>query len=129
MDLTQQILRMKELKMHIDELDDAKKELTKEYDKLRLFDVPNSMAENGDVRSITGEFGRCTLTADLSVSVLNKPKLHTWLEESGNGPLIVPTVNSQTLKAFTKEMMQKGEDLPEDILKISPFVRAVLYSK
>lgn len=129
MDLTQLILRMKELKGQIDELDEVKKELTKEYDKLRLFDVPNTMAEQGDLRSITGEFGRCTLTSDLSVSVKDKPGLHTWLADNGNGSLIVPTVNAQTLKAFVKEQMQNGEQLPGEIISISPFVRAVLYVK
>lgn len=129
MTLIEQIMKMKELKAEIDELSAIRAELQKEYDKLRLFDIPNTMAEQGDTRSITGEFGRCTLTADLYVKSKDKAKLHEWLQESGNGALIVPTVNAQTLKAFTKEQLQNGEQLPEEILSISPFTRAVIYAK
>lgn len=129
MSLIEQIVEMKALKEQIDELNALKSELQKQYDKLRLFDIPNTMAEQGDTRSITGEFGRCTLTADLYVKPKDKAKLHEWLQESGNGALIVPTVNAQTLKAFVKEQLQNGEQLPEEIIEISPFTRAVLYAK
>lgn len=129
MDLIAAINKMKELKTELDEIDEYRKALQAEYDKYRLHEIPNMMAENDDLRSITGEFGRCTLTSDLSVKVKDKIELHKWLEDSGNGSLIVPTVNAQTLKAFVKEQLQRGEQLPEEILAISPFVRAVLYPK
>lgn len=129
MDLIAAINKMKELKTELDEIDEYRKALQAEYDKYRLHEIPNIMAENNDLRSITGEFGRCTLTSDLSVKVSNKIELHRWLEDSGNGSLIVPTVNAQTLKAFVKEQLRNGEQLPEEIITISPFVRAVLYQK
>lgn len=129
MDLIAAINKMKQLKAELDEIDEYRKALQAEYDKCRLHEIPNMMAENDDLRSITGEFGRCTLTSDLSVKVKDKIELHKWLEDSGNGSLIVPTVNAQTLKAFVKEQLQRGEQLPEEILAISPFVRAVLYPK
>lgn len=129
MDLIAAINKMKQLKAELDEIDEYRKALQAEYDKYRLHEIPNMMAENDDLRSITGEFGRCTLTSDLSVKVKDKIELHKWLEDSGNGSLIVPTVNAQTLKAFVKEQLQRGEQLPEEILAISPFVRAVLYPK
>lgn len=129
MDLIAAINKMKQLKTELDEIDEYRKALQAEYDRYRLHEIPNAMAENDDLRSITGEFGRCTLTSDLSVKVKDKIELHKWLEDSGNGSLIVPTVNAQTLKAFVKEQLQRGEQLPEEILVISPFVRAVLYPK
>lgn len=129
MELIPAIMKMKELRELIDDLEDQAKALRVEFDQLRLHDIPNLMAENGDMRSLTGDFGRCTLTGDLTVKVKDKLELHRWLEESGNGSLIVPTVNAQTLKAFVKEQMQGGEHLPEEIITISPFVRAVLYQK
>lgn len=129
MDLIAAINKMKQLKAELDEIDEYRKALQAEYDRYRLHEIPNAMAENDDLRSITGEFGRCTLTSDLSVKVKDKIELHKWLEDSGNGSLIVPTVNAQTLKAFVKEQLQRGEQLPEEILVISPFVRAVLYPK
>jgi len=127
--LTDLIERMKELGDELDDLDEQKKPLQKEYDDLRLNLIPSEMAEE-DIRSMTGGFGRCTLTSDLYVTVKNKAGLHTWLEETDNEAMIVPTVNAQTLKAFCKEQLAKGDPelLPEDeVLKLTPFSRAVIY--
>lgn len=131
MNLIDLILRMKELGEEIDTHDDYIKGLRVEYDHLRLIEIPAAMAEADDMRSTTGAFGRCTLTADMHVKVEDKAGLHGWLEETGNSALIVPTVNAQTLKAFCKEQLSKRDGLllPDTILKISPFVRAVLYKK
>ena len=120
------ILQMKELGDQLDDLDELRKPIQQAYDKLRLFDIPNTMAED-ELTSIKGEFGRCTLTSDLSVSTSDKIALHQWLKDTGNESLIVPTVNAQTLKAFVKEQLRNGEELPEKIMKISPFSRAVIY--
>lgn len=128
--LNELIWQMKNLGDQIEELNEMKKNLQAEYDQLRLIDVPNAMMEMDDVRSITGDFGRCTLTGDMHVKVLSdKQTLHKWLEDGGNGALIVPTVNAQTLKAFCKEQLQSGEQLPEEIISIAPFTRAVIYAK
>jgi len=43
--------------------------------------------------------------------------------------LIQPTVNAQTLKAFVKERMKAENELPDGILKVTPFSRAVIYTK
>ena len=128
MDVVTLILEMKILQENIDILDDRMKVLRGKYDQLRLFDIPNTMAETNDMRSINGDWGRCTLTSDMHVKVEDKQGLHRWLEESGNGSLIVPTVNAQTLKAFVKEQIVNGNELPS-ILTVSPFTRAVLYKK
>lgn len=122
------IKRMKAVGEQLDALDVISKSLQADYDKLRLFDIPNTMAED-DLTSIKGEFGRCTLTSDLNVSVKDRAKLHEWLEDSGNGDMIVPTVNYQTLKAFCKEQMRKedGELPDETIVVTTPFSRAVIY--
>lgn len=125
--LTDKIIEMRALQDQMDVLDDQLKALRRDYDHLRLIEIPNIMSEQNDVRSITGVFGRCTLTSDLHVSAPDKFALHEWLKDTGNSALIVPTVNAQTLKAFVKEQMIAGTTLPENILKISPFSRAVLY--
>lgn len=127
--LTALILQMKDLQEEIDAREEYTKTLRARYDQLRLFDIPNAMADDNDLRSISGGFGRVTLTADLHVSSPDKIALHAWLNETGNGALIVPTVNAQTLKAFCKEQITAGVELPATILKISPFTRAVLYKK
>lgn len=126
--LTDLIQRMKELGDQLDAIDEERKPLQKEYDALRLEAIPSAMAEE-DIRSLTGGFGRCTLTGDVYVSAPDKSALHSWLEESGNGSLIQPTVNAMSLKAFVKEQLEKGNDLPDGVLKITPFSRAVIYVK
>jgi len=124
--LTDLIKEMDKVRSQLDGLDLLWKPLQKRYDELRLNDIPAEMAEE-DVRSITGDFGRCTLQSDLHVSAPDKIALHSWLESTGNGSLIIPTVNAQTLKAFCKEQMTNGADLPETVLKVTPFSRAIIY--
>jgi hypothetical protein len=120
--------RMKELGDQLDDLEEQRKPLQKEYDELRLEAIPSAFAED-DITSLKGGFGRCTLTSDLYVSVKEgqKQRLHSWLEDGGNGSMIQPTVNAQSLKAFIKEQMKSGVDIPDEILKVTPFSRAVLY--
>ena len=124
--LTDLIEEMDRVRGQMDALDDVWKPLQKRYDELRLGEIPAEMAAE-DVTSIKGGFGRCTLQSDLHVSAPNKQNLHQWLKDGGNGDLIVPTVNAQTLKAFCKEQMGKGVELPSDILNVNPFSRAVIY--
>lgn len=130
MTLIELIMKMKDLGDELDSIDEVRKGVQAEYDKLRLFDIPNTMAEQ-ETSSITNAlFGRCTLSTDLGVSVKDKLGLHAWLNETGNGSLIVPTVNAQTLKAFCKEQLVNGNQLPgAEILVTSPFSRAVIYKK
>lgn len=124
--LTDLIEEMDRVRARMDEMDLEWKPLQKRYDELRLGEIPAEMAAE-DVTSIKGGFGRCTLQSDLHVSAPNKVKLHSWLEDTGNGDLIIPTVNAQTLKAFCKEQMKAGSELPADVLNVTPFSRAVIY--
>ena len=124
--LTDLIDEMDSVRSQLDAIDEVWKPLQKRYDELRLGEIPAEMAAE-DVRSITGGFGRCTLQSDLHVSAPDKRRLHTWLDQTGNGDLIIPTVNAQTLKAFCKEQMRAGAELPASVLNITPFSRAVIY--
>jgi len=125
--LTDLIDHMKEVQDELAELENKRKPLQKELDQLRLTDIPAEMAEE-DITSVTGGFGRCTLTSDLYVQVQDKAALFDWLENSGNGDMIQPTVNAQSLKAFCKEQLREGTQLPDDTLKLTPFSRAVIYA-
>jgi len=124
--ITDLIDEMDQIRKQMDAIDEVWKPLQKRYDQLRLGDIPAEMAAE-DITSIKGGFGRCTLQSDLHVSAPDKIRLHQWLEETGNEALIIPTVNAQTLKAFCKEQMGKGTDLPSEVLNVTPFSRAVIY--
>lgn len=122
----------KELKQQKEDIEEAKSSLQKKFDHLRLSVIPNKMFEDG-VNSITLEgIGRIGLTSDayVSVSKENKAEFYSWMEENGHGGLIAPYVQPNTLKAFVKEIYEnhlKGEEnceLPEDLVKIEPFMRA-----
>lgn len=124
--LTDLIEEMDRVRGQMDAIDEVWKPLQKRYDELRLGEIPAEMAAE-DVTSIKGGFGRCTLQSDLHVSAPNKQALHKWLTDNGNGDLIIPTVNAQTLKAFCKEQLHAGAELPATVLNVSPFSRAVIY--
>lgn len=126
--LTDLIDRMKEVQDDLSVLEEKRKPLQKELDELRLNQIPAEMAEE-DVTSLTGGFGRCTLVSDLYSTITDKETFFLWLEEQGHGDMIQPTVNGQTLKAFCKEQIRNNVELPTDMLKVTPFSRAVIYSR
>ena len=126
--LTELIDRMKDVQEQLAELENQRKPLQKELDELRLNDIPAQMAEE-DVRSISGGFGRCTLVSDLYCTVQDKELFFTWLEETGNSDMIQPTVNAQTAKAFFKEQLKHDVEIPPEMVKLTPFSRAVIYPK
>jgi hypothetical protein len=112
-------------------LDDAKevvKELQKNYDYLSMIIVPARMEEEGiDGIKIEG-IGRINIRSDMRVSTLQEYRhaLFEWLGEHGHGDLISETVNGSTLKAWVKEQIGLGNEIPEEFLKIHAYDRAVI---
>jgi hypothetical protein len=96
------------------------------YDVLRYELVPAEMEEMGIERVTYEGIGRVSLTADLFVSTKTgaKEQLFGWLEERHLADIIQPAINPSTLKAFIKNRMQRGEEVPADMLNISPVTRA-----
>lgn len=102
------------------------KNINKEYDFLRITKIPAKMEEDGvDRMTVTG-VGRVSLTADMHVSIKADQKLrfYEWLRDNGRGDLLQESVNPSTLKAAIKNMYKSGEEIPEDLLNVSPFTRA-----
>jgi hypothetical protein len=58
------------------------------------------------------------------VRVTDQQHFYEWLESNNLGDLIKPTVASSTLKAFVKNRIKAGKDLPDAVLKVTPFTRA-----
>lgn len=107
-----------------EEVEAELKLINAKFDVLRFELIPEKMEEEGIERVSFDEIGRVSLTADLFVSVRDKPSLYNWLEENGFGDLIQPVVNASTLKAFIKGRMKAGEEIPEDCLNVTPVTRA-----
>jgi hypothetical protein len=96
------------------------------YDVLREEVIPAKM-EAMQIERITYEgIGRVALTADARVSI--KPgvrdKFFKWLNKHKLGSLVQPGVNPSTLKAFVKDRMRAGKDVPDEFLNVTPFTRA-----
>jgi len=121
-------MKMADLKASIDELGEKKKALQKEYDDLRFNQVPDALDEAG-VNSINIKGVGTLYTADdLNVSVPDKQATYEWLSENGFGDIIKPYIFPQTVKAFVKEQINEGNELPDDLFKVSAFTRAVIKS-
>ena len=107
-------------------LEDQLKIVNKEFDFLRITKIPAKMEEDGvDRINVTG-IGRVSLTADMHVSVKadHKSEFFTWLRDNGRGDLLQENINPSTLKAAVKKMFREGEEVPDQLLNVSPFTRA-----
>lgn len=99
---------------------ECRKALDEMEDLLSVRDIPD-LFRNLQIRHMTIEgIGRVGVSYRFSCSLLDKPRGHEWLKDNGHGDIIQPTVNSSTLSAFAKNMIEvEGKDLPDDIFKTS----------
>ena len=109
----------------LDRLEEIKKEFNKIYDLLRLSILPDKMDDEGITTVTVAGTGRATIQSDIyfSISKDNRDDAHDWLRNNGHGDVIKETVNSSTGKALAKELIKKGEDMPSDLFKVTPFSR------
>ena len=91
-------------------------------DHLSHKDIPDAFKRVG-VKTITIEdVGRVTVSYKWGCSMADgkKPESLQWLRNSGNGGIIIETVNAQTLAAFAKnEVETHGKTLPDDLFTTS----------
>lgn len=103
-----------------DALDEAMTELHKLRQALQITIIPEKFQQQG-VTSFTVDDARVTISARLSVTVLDKEKSMGWLRENGLDDIIQETVNASTLQATIKKMIEdEGREPPDDIFKLSP---------
>lgn len=109
-----------------EELERKLAEANAHYDVLRFEMIPEKMEEMGIERVTFEGIGRISLTPDVFVST--KPgmrdKLFAWLRKHKLADIIQPSVNSSTLRAFVKDRMREGKEIPEDCLNVTPVIRA-----
>lgn len=107
-----------------DAFSEAKKAITDIHDKLSRDMIPEAMRAAG-VKTVTVVgVGRVTISHRYSCTMIDKDKGMEWLRTTGHGDLIQETVNSSTLAAFSKNLLQEeGKELPADLFKVgtSPF--------
>lgn len=104
--------------------DNVKKSAGKVYDHVRTLVLPDKMDEEGlDNMRVTG-IGRVSVTTDVRATITDKQAGYEWLEEHGHGDMITETVNASSLKSLLRKMMRDGQEIPEDIFKVTAFNRA-----
>ena len=117
---------MKELRAQIDALDDTKKPLVKRYDAIRFADLPTAIEEAGVSKMSIRDVGTVFLRTDVNAKILDKERAKEWMVENGYGDLITEMVNGSTLKAWARERLIEGEELPTDLFSIKPYEYAVI---
>lgn len=122
------VTAMAELQRYKEALEDSLKLVNKELDFLRITKIPGQMEDEGIDRITVSGVGRVSLTADMHVSVKadKKPEFFEWLRDNGRGDLLQENINPSTLKATIKGLVKNGEEIPEDLLNVSPFTRAAI---
>lgn len=102
------------------------KTINAEYDYVRHIYIPELFEREGIDNLKVTDVGRVSLTADLRVSVLseNKDRVFEFFDMLGKGDIVTKTINASTLKAVVKSMILNGDEVPEDLIKVTPFTRA-----
>jgi len=116
---------LRDLKVANDLADEVKKKIGKAYDYIRMVTMPEKMDGEGiespfNVQSV----GSVRLTDDVRVSMGNKAEGYAWLDENGHSDLITETVSASSLAALIRRKLRDGEEVPDDIFKITPITRA-----
>lgn len=102
----------------------VKTPLEKLYDKLRFSVIP-ALMDAEEVTSLTIEgIGRVNLMDDVQTKVNNTEELQDWLVANGFEDMIKNTINAQTLNAFVRRRTKAGEQLPLDLITVTPVTRA-----
>lgn len=120
------IREMKSVQVEKDSVDELLSALNKRYDYLRLKAIPDRFDNEGITNMKVEGVGRVQLTADLYASIKSgkKEEAYQYLSDTGHGDVIQPSINPSTMKATIKAMIQKGEEVPEELFTVTPFSRA-----
>lgn len=120
--------RLAELRDQISSKESEVSLLKQEREILQKKVLPEKMSADGMQNVTVKGVGRLSIRPDMQVSVLaeNRMLLQRWLKDNGFGELVVETINSSTLKAFVKEQVNEGNDLPFDLINIHAFEQVTL---
>lgn len=121
------VRKMKDLGDIKNDLEDQLKEVNKQWDLVRKVEIPEAMAAiDPGLKSLKiAGLGTVYLRADLYSGVVDKERAYQWLTDNGFQDLIQPQVFPSTLKAWMREQLEEGTDLP-DCFKVDPYVFAVI---
>lgn len=129
-------LQLSEVCMQLKEAkSDLKKQLADidaQIDYVTIELIPEKLAEDGfsSVNLDNGKRIQLSSQAYCSTRAGQKEALFEWLQEHEFGELITEVVNPSTLKAFVKEQLEEGNEVPPDeIVNYQPFMRASVVNR
>jgi len=112
------IRHFNDLRLVNGQIKEARAALQEVEDLLSTRDIPEVMKRHNVKTTTVIGVGRVTVAYRFSCSMLDKAAGMEWLRENGHEGLIQPTVNSSSLGAFAKDMLQnQGKELPPEIFK------------
>ena len=93
--------------------------------------VPARMEDEGMEQLTVEGIGRVNIRTDIYCSTKKGlgPDLKEWMKEHDMADIITDVINSSTLKAWVKEQMKAGNEIPEELLNVTPYDRAVITKK
>lgn len=114
--LSQLITRFAEVRNLHARLKEIAADVNQLADHLSMELVPEAMRAAG-FTTVNHQVGRVTIGTRVSASMLDRAQAMQWLRDNELGSLIIETVNSQTLGAQAKDMLEKGAELPAEVFK------------
>jgi len=85
--------------------------------------VPTAMDTAG-LTTASHRLGRVSLVDRTSATIIDRQQAYAWLRGHGLEALIVETVNAQTLSATARDLLEKGEELPDTCFKTRTHTQA-----
>lgn len=128
MTLPELVRELAESRRRKEQADEVAKAANWAHDRLRLIELVKKMEDTGITNVTVEGIGRVTLVGDLyaRIPAAKRTAAYEWLRDNGHGDLITETINASTLKAAVRTMLKKGEELPTDLLVVTPYTRAQL---
>ena len=123
------VREMKALKDAKEAADLVAKEINRRWDHMRLALIPARFEAEGLKNAKLDGVGTVSLRGDVYASILpgQKEAAFEWLDDHGRGDLVQKQVNSSSLKASMKKLLETGEEeIPEDIFKVTPYTMATI---
>lgn len=122
-DITEVIKVYHHLEGQYKALDNARKEIYKQLERLDKGILPKKFEDAGLDLVRVPELSRSFYpTTKYGAKVHDKDKLYAWLKEIGQGDLITETVNSSSLAGLLKDMsLNEGRDAPEDVAQLTSY--------
>lgn len=119
-------VRMHELNQRKDDIKSLLAGINKELDAIRFSALPDAMDSEGIARVAIKGVGTVSLYPDVRASIRasTREEAWNWLKENGFSDLLMTTVNSSTLKAWAKEQLNEGVEIPDDLFSIAPYTYA-----